>query len=143
VPYSVFIASLGSTRDNDSKSPHSLAYEIFCRFDAFPSSSSSPGFFFLLPEAVLLKPFVGWLDSRVGKDDVGVWPCEGVVCAEPGVDPSYRKSAKLVETAVGLRVGVQYVFRPALDFDIIRLLRETFTLRADLDLPSGSCLSFG
>jgi hypothetical protein len=58
--------------DNDNGPLHSLAYEIFCRFDAFASSSSSPSFFFLLPEADLFTPFVGWLDSRVGKEEVGV-----------------------------------------------------------------------
>lgn len=33
---------------------------------------------------------VGWLFSRVGKDEVGVGACDGVVCAEPGVEASYE-----------------------------------------------------
>ncbi len=37
-------------------------------------------------------PFVGWLDSRVGKDDVGVGACEGVVCTEAGVEASYTEN---------------------------------------------------
>jgi hypothetical protein len=50
-------------------------------------SSSSAAFFFLLPP---LTPFVvGWLDSRVGKDETGVAACDGVVPAEAGVDASY------------------------------------------------------
>lgn len=40
-------------------------------------------------------PFVGWLDSRVGKDEVGVGACEEGVCAEPGVDVSRRKLVEL------------------------------------------------
>jgi hypothetical protein len=71
-------------------------YEIFCRLLAFPSSSSSSTtFFFLLPPPALFRPFVGWLDSRVGKDDIGVAACEEGVCAEPGVDASRRKLEEL------------------------------------------------
>jgi hypothetical protein len=40
-------------------------------------------------------PFFGWLDSRVGKDEVGVGACEEGVCAEPGVDDSLRKLVEL------------------------------------------------
>jgi hypothetical protein len=40
-------------------------------------------------------PFVGWLDSRVGKDEVGVGACDEGVCAEPGVDASLRKLVEL------------------------------------------------
>jgi hypothetical protein len=51
-------------------------------------SSSSGAFFFLLPPVLLAPLDVGWLDSRVGNEDVGVWACEGVVCADPGVEDS-------------------------------------------------------
>ena len=34
-------------------------------------------------------PLVGWLDSRVGKDEVGAGACDGV--AEPGVDDSWKQ----------------------------------------------------
>jgi hypothetical protein len=57
--------------------------------EAPSASSSSTAFFFLLPLAV------GWLDSRVGKDEVGVGACEGVVWVEPGVDASLRKLDEL------------------------------------------------
>jgi hypothetical protein len=58
---------------------------------SFPSSSSSStGFFFLLPLALFAPLDVAWLDSRVGNDDVGVGACEDGVCAEPGVDDSYN-----------------------------------------------------
>jgi hypothetical protein len=40
-------------------------------------------------------PFVAWLDSRVGKDEVGVGACEDGVCAEPGVEASRRKLVEL------------------------------------------------
>lgn len=40
-------------------------------------------------------PLVGWLDSRVGKDEVGVGACDEGVCAEPGVDDSLRKLVEL------------------------------------------------
>ena len=68
----------------------SLPYVIFPRFAGFPSVSSSSGvFFFLLGRADLFTPFeVGWLDSRVGNDEVGVGASEGVVPAEFGVDAS-------------------------------------------------------
>ena len=73
---------------------HSRPYEIFCRLIVFPSSpSSSTTFFFLLPPPAFI-PFVGWLDSRVGKDEVGVGACDGVV-TEPGVDASLRKLVEL------------------------------------------------
>src|SRR5262245_52855834 len=73
---------------------HSLAYVILLRLGGFPSaSSSSPIFFFLLPVAVLFAPFdVGWLDSRVGNEEVGVGACDGVVPAEPGVEASCEES---------------------------------------------------
>ena len=66
---------------------HSLPYEILFLFTDGPSvSSSSPAFFFLLPG---LAPFaVGWLDSRVGNDDIGVAAWDGVVPAEAGVEAS-------------------------------------------------------
>ena len=66
---------------------HSRPYEIFCRFVLlFCSSSSSAAFFFFSPGFV---PFVGWLDSRVGNDEVGAGACDGV--AEPGVDDSWKR----------------------------------------------------
>jgi len=78
---------------------HSRPYEIFCRFVLLLSSSSSSAtFFFLLPPG--LAPFVGWLDSRVGKDDVGVGACDGVAVAEPGIDDSWR--ARCQQLAVTL-----------------------------------------
>lgn len=61
---------------------------ILCRLADLESSSSSGAFFFLLPPFLLAPLDVGWLDSRVGKEDVGVCACEGVVCAEPGVEDS-------------------------------------------------------
>ncbi len=61
-------------------------------------------------------PFVGWLDSRVRKDDVGVGACEGVVCTEAGVDASYMEN---------ISTCLIYGRRPA------------------RNIPSKSCLSFG
>lgn len=51
-------------------------------------SSSSGAFFFLLPPFLLALLEVGWLFSRVGKEDVGVWACDGVVWVEPGAEDS-------------------------------------------------------
>ena len=53
------------------------------------AAAAAAAFFFLLPLAV------GWLDSRVGKDEVGVGACEGVVWADPGVEASRRKLDEL------------------------------------------------
>lgn len=73
--------------------PHSRPYEIFCRLASLPSSSSSSTtFFFLLPPPALSVPLVGWLDSRVGNDEVGVGACDGV--AEPGVEDSYNRAGQ-------------------------------------------------
>lgn len=44
----------------------------------------------------MLAPFdVGWLDSRVGNEEVGVGASEGVVPAEAGIDVSCEKSQQL------------------------------------------------
>jgi len=67
------------------------------RFAGFPSTSSSSlssAFFFLFAAAAfpaVLLADVGLLLSRAlgGKLDVGVGACEGVVCADEGVDSCY------------------------------------------------------
>lgn len=85
---------------------HSLPYEILFLFTDGPSvSSSSPAFFFLLPG---LAPFaVGWLDSRVGNDDIGVAAWDGVVPAEAGVEASCdTRSAQVQATAAAAAVSL-------------------------------------
>jgi hypothetical protein len=90
LPFIFHIIALVDTNLSDRARPQSLPYVIFPRFAGFPSSSSSGAFFFLLfTNEPLFAPFdVGWLDSRVGKEDVGVGASDGVVPAEAGVDVS-------------------------------------------------------
>lgn len=44
---------------------------------------------------------MGWLDSRVGKDEVGAGACDGV--AEPGVDDSCMAASAYVVSLYNLR----------------------------------------
>jgi len=54
---------------------------------------------------------VGWLDSRVGNDEIGVAACEGVVPAEAGVDASYMR---MVSTSAAMPAACQ----PGVFFDV-------------------------
>ena len=85
----------------------------FAGFESVSSSSFSEAFFFLLvvEDALWVLFEVGWLDSRVGKDEVGVGAWDGVVWVESGVDESCfgdRHSASCRQSGRGIRAKATY-----------------------------------